>query len=131
MKALLINGSPHAKGCIYTALSEVESTLNENGIETEMIQVGHKDIHGCISCYKCFETGKCVFNDIVNEVAARFDEFDALVVGSPVYYASPNGALLAFLDRFFYSSSGVDKTMKVGAAVVSARRSGCCSSVDV
>ena len=130
MNVLLINGSPHAKGCTYTALSEIEKTLQEQGIDTEIIHVGHKDIHGCIACNKCAELGHCVFNDLVNEVAPKFEAADGLVVGSPVYYGSPNGALLSFLDRFFYSTH-FSKHMKVGASVVSCRRGGNTASFDV
>jgi len=129
MKVLLINGSPNAKGCTFTALTEVQKTLNEEKIETEIIHVGHKDIRGCIGCNKCSTTGKCVFNDIVNEFAAKFAACDGIVVGSPVYYASANGTLVSFLDRLFYST-GFDKTMKVGAAVVSARRAGTTATLD-
>ena len=129
MKVLLINGSPNRNGCTYTALSEVASILENEGIETEIIQVGNKDIRGCIGCRRCKTTGKCVFDDIVNEIAPRFQECDGLVIGSPVYYASANGTLISFLDRLFYSTPG-DKTMKVGAAVVSARRGGCSATFD-
>lgn len=129
MKVLLINGSPNAKGCTYTALEEVSKTLNQEGIETEIIHVGNKDIRGCIACRKCKTNGKCVFNDIVNEVAPKFNECDGLVIGSPVYYASANGTLISFIDRLFYSMSA-DKTMKVGAAVVSCRRGGNTSTFD-
>lgn len=129
MKVLLINGSPNAKGCTYTALSEVDKALNEAGIETEFIHVGNKDIRGCIGCRKCKTTGKCVFDDIVNEVAPKLAECDGIVIGSPVYYASANGTLISFLDRLFYSSN-CDKTMKVGAAVVSARRGGTTATFD-
>jgi len=130
MKVLLINGSPNAKGCTFTALSEVAKTLNENGIDTEFIHVGNKEIRGCAGCGKCYENKKCVFNDIVNETAPRFAECDGIVIGSPVYYSSVNGTVHSFLDRLFYSTS-FDKTMKVGAAVVSARRTGCSSTFDV
>lgn len=129
MKVLLINGSPNARGCTYTALSEVEQVLKQQGIDTEIIQVGNKDIRGCIGCRSCKKTGKCVFDDIVNEVAPKFEECDGIVIGSPVYYASVNGTLISFLDRLFYSTSS-DKTMKVGAAVVSARRGGCSATFD-
>lgn len=129
MKVLLINGSPHKNGCTYTALHEVEKTLQEEGIETELIQVGNKEVRGCIACGKCRERGKCVFDDAVNEVAPKFAQCDGLVVGSPVYYASANGTLVSFLDRLFYSAP-VDKTMKVGAAVVSARRGGNTATFD-
>jgi multimeric flavodoxin WrbA len=130
MKVLLINGSPNAKGCTFTALGAVAGALNENGVETEIIQVGHKDIRGCIGCRQCSKAGKCVFDDGVNEAAALFAEADGLVIGSPVYFASPNGGVLSFADRLFFSTFGVDKRMKVGAAVVSARRGGCTATVD-
>ena len=130
MKALLLNGSPNAKGCTYTALSIVAEELEKNGIEAEIVHVGHKDIHGCIGCGRCAEQGHCVFNDIVNEVAPKFEAADALIVGSPVYYASPNGTLLACLDRLFFSTH-FDKRMKVGASVVSARRAGTTAAFDV
>lgn len=130
MKVLLINGSPNAKGCTYTALSEVEKELHKEGIETEIIHVGNKDIRGCIACKTCYKTGKCVFNDLVNEVKDKFEEADGLVIGSPVYYSSPNGTLLSFLDRLFYISS-FDKRAKVGASVVSCRRGGNTATFDV
>lgn len=130
MKILLINGSPKKEGNTFIALSEVQKTLEAEGVETEMIHVGHKDIHGCIACLKCRETGKCVFHDIVNEVAEKFKEADGIVVGSPVYYASPNGTLLSFLDRLFYSTP-FDKSMKVGAAVAVARRGGTTATFDI
>lgn len=130
MKVLLINGSPHINGCTKRALKEVSDTLIKEGIETEIIDVGNLDIRGCIACGSCFKTGKCVFNDIVNEILAKFEEADGLVVGSPVYYSSPNGTLISFLDRLFYSSR-FDKRMKVGAAVVSCRRGGNTASFDV
>ncbi len=129
MKVLLINGSPHANGCTYTALCEVEKELNKSDIETEIIHVGNKDIRGCIACGNCRKNGKCVFDDMVNEVAPKFTECDGIVVGSPVYYASANGNLVSFMDRLFYSNA-CDKNMKVGAAVVSARRGGCSSTFD-
>ena len=131
MKVLVVNGSPHLKGCTDRGLREVEETLRTNGIETERVNVGNKDIRGCIGCNFCREHGRCVFNDLVNETAPKFAEADGLIVGSPVYYAGANGQLLAFLDRLFYSTSGVvDKTMKVGAAVVSSRRAGSTSAFD-
>ena len=129
-KVLLLNGSPHANGCTATALKEMIGVFNREGIETELIQIGNRDIRGCISCGSCAKTGKCVFNDPVNEVAPKFEEADGLVIGSPVYYASPNGTLLAFMDRLFYSTR-YPKHMKVGAAVVSARRGGNTASFDV
>ena len=130
-KVLLINGSPHPNGCTAEALKEVQRTLESEGIETEMIHVGNKDIRGCISCNKCSETGRCVFgNDPVNETAPKFEAAEGLVIGSPVYYGSPNGTLLAFLDRLFYSTP-FSKQMKIGAAVVSCRRGGNTASFDV
>ncbi len=129
MKVLLINGSPNEKGATYTALQEVISELEKESIETELIHVGNKDIRGCIACRKCKETGKCVFNDIVNELHDKFEQCDGLVIGSPVYYASANGTLISFLDRFFYSNHS-DKTMKVGASVVSCRRGGASATFD-
>ena len=129
MKALLINGSPHANGCTFTALSIVAEELQKNGIETEIVHIGNKDIRGCIACGKCSELGHCVFNDMVNEVASKFEQADGLVVGSPVYYAGPNGTLTNLLDRLFFSTP-FDKRMKVGAAVVSARRGGTTAAFD-
>ena len=108
----------------------MQKTLETEGIETELIHVGHKNIHGCIACNRCAQTGKCAFSDIVNEAAEKFKEADGIVVGSPVYYASPNGTLLSFLDRLFYSSP-FDKSMKVGAAVAVARRGGTTATFDV
>ena len=129
-RILLINGSPHADGCTATALKEMISVFETEGIETELIQVGNKAIRGCVSCGSCGKNGKCVFNDPVNEIAPKFEAADGLVIGSPVYYGSPNGTLLSFLDRLFYSTS-FSKQMKVGAAVVSARRGGNTASFDV
>lgn len=129
MKVLLINGSPNPRGCTYTALNEVAKTLEQEDIETEIIQVGQKDIRGCIGCRHCKESGQCIFDDLVNEVAPKFNECDGIVIGSPVYYASANGTLISFLDRLFYSTLA-DKTMKVGAAVVSARRAGTKATFD-
>ena len=129
-KVILLNGSPHANGCTATALNEMIKVFQEEGIETELIHVGNKSIRGCISCNRCSETGKCVFDDLVNEVAPIFAEADGLVVGSPVYYAGPNGTILSFMDRLFYSTS-FSKQMKVGAAVVSCRRGGNTATYDV
>lgn len=129
MKVLLLNGSPRPNGCTARALKEVEETLNKEGIETETIVVGNKDIRGCIACRRCSETGKCVFDDMVNEVAPKFAEADGIVVGTPVYYAHANGQLLAFLDRLFFSCH-CNKSMKVGAAVISSRRAGSTSAFD-
>lgn len=129
-KVLLINGSPHVHGCTFTALDVVARELEQNGVETEIVDVGHKDIRGCIGCFKCRELGKCVFDkDLVNEVAVKFKDADGLVVGSPVYYAGANGTLTSFLDRLFFSAS-YDKRFKVGAAVVSARRMGTTATLD-
>ena len=129
MKVLLINGSPHANGCTFTALNIVANELEKNGIETEIVHIGNKDIRGCIACGKCAELGRCVFNDMVNEVAQKFEQADGLVVGSPVYYGGPNGTLTNLLDRLFFSTP-FDKRMKVGAAVVSARRGGTTAAFD-
>ena len=129
-KVLLLNGSPKADGCTATALNEMIKVFNEEGIETEVIQVGNKDIRGCVSCGYCEKNGKCVVNDLVNEVAEKFESADGLVVGSPVYYSSPNGTILSFMDRLFYSTS-FSKQMKVGAAVVSCRRGGNTATFDV
>ena len=130
MKILLINGSPKQNGNTFIALREVQNTLEAEGIETEMIHVGAKSIRGCTACNQCMEKGKCVFDDVVNEVAPKFEAADGIVVGSPVYYASPAGTLIAFLDRLFYSAS-FDKSMKVGAAVAVARRGGTTATFDV
>ena len=130
MKAILINGSPHAKGCTYTALRTVADELEKAGVEAEIIHVGHKDIRGCIGCGKCAELGRCVFDDdMVNEVARKFEVADAMIVGSPVYYAGASGTLTAFLNRLFYSTP-FPKRMKVGAAVASARRAGTTVTLD-
>lgn len=129
MKILLLNGSPHAKGSTYTALHEMETVFHRQGIETELIQVGHLPVRGCIACGGCRKAGKCVFDDIVNTLAPKFQDADGLVVGSPVYYASANGTLVSVLQRLFYST-GFDKTMKVGAAVASARRGGLTATFD-
>ena len=129
-KVLLINGSPNAQGCTYTALREVEKSLNKNGVETEIFQIGRDPVHGCTGCGGCVRNGKCVFDDGVNRLMERLDEFDGLVIGSPVYFASPNGTLLAFLDRLFFSA-GNKFTGKPGAAVVSCRRGGASAAFDV
>lgn len=125
----MINGSPRAEGNTYVALREMEKIFKEEGIETEILNVGGKDIRGCIACGSCAKNGKCVFDDMVNEAAPKFEDCDGLVVGSPVYYASANATLIAFLDRLFYST-GFDKTMKVGASVVVARRGGLSATFD-
>lgn len=129
-KVLLLNGSPKANGCTATALDELIKTFHEEGIETELIQIGNKVIRGCIACGYCKKNGHCVFSDDpVNEVARKLEAADGLVVGSPVYYASPNGTVLSFMDRLFYSTS-FSKQMKVGATVVSCRRGGNTASFD-
>ena len=129
MKVLMINGSPHAKGSTYTALHEMEKIFEAEGVECEIVQVGNLDVRGCTACGFCARNGRCVYDDIVNEIAAKFEQADALVVGSPVYFASPNGTLLSFLDRLFYSTR-FSKLMKVGAAVASARRGGLTATFD-
>lgn len=129
MKVLMINGSPRAKGNTYIALHEMEKVFDGQGIETEILQVGNLDIRSCIGCGVCSKQGKCVFDDLVNETAPKFEACDGLVVGSPVYYASANATLIAFLTRLFYSTT-FDKTMKVGAGVVAARRGGLSSTFD-
>lgn len=129
MKVLMINGSPRANGNTAAALGEMEKIFTQEGVLTETVHVGGKDIRGCIGCRKCKTTGKCVFDDLVNETAPKFEACDGLVVGSPVYYASANATLVAFLTRLFYSTS-FDKTMKVGAAVVAARRGGLSATYD-
>lgn len=129
MKVLIINGSPRVNGNTAVAVREMEKIFAEEGVETEVVQVGNKDIRGCIACGYCGENGKCVFNDIVNELAPKFEEADGLVVASPVYYASANATLIACLTRLFYSTH-FDKSMKVGASVVCARRGGCSATFD-
>ena len=130
-KVILLNGSPRGQGCTATALEEMIRVFEQEGIETEMIQIGNQPIRGCVACGYCEKNGKCVFgDDPVNEVASKFEEADGLVVGSPVYFGSPNGTVISFLDRLFYSTS-FSKHMKVGAAVVSCRRGGNSASFDV
>ncbi len=129
MKVLMINGSPRPNGNTAVALREIKTIFKAEGIETEIIQVGNKAIRGCIACGKCAEKGRCVFDDAVNEIAPKFEACDGLVVGSPVYYASANATLVAFLTRLFFSTP-FDKTMKVGAAVAVARRGGLSATFD-
>lgn len=129
MKVLMINGSPHAKGNTYIALNEMEKIFNENNVETEIIHIGNQPVRSCIACNSCFEKGCCVFDDSVNETAKKFQECNGLVVGTPVYYASANATLIAFLTRLFYSTH-FDKTMKVGAGIAVARRGGLSSTFD-
>lgn len=130
MKVLLINGSPHPRGCTYTALSTVAAQLEKNGLETQILQMGNKAVHGCIACGKCRDTGHCIFkDDPVNEAIDLLREADGLVVGSPVYYAGPNGSICAFLDRMFFLKSA-PYAFKPAAAVVSCRRGGASASFD-
>lgn len=129
LKVLMLNGSPRAEGNIALAFHEMEGVFEQCGVAYETVLLGKKAIRGCIACETCRERGKCVFDDEVNALAEKFREADGLVLGSPVYYGSANGTLLSALQRLFYSTS-FDKTMKVGAAVVSARRSGCTASFD-
>ena len=131
MKVLLINGSPKEKGNTAFALEQMAEVFAEQGIETEMIHVGNQLIKGCQGCGACYKLGKCVIDDMVNETALKLADADGMVVGSPVYYASPNGTLLSFLDRLFYSTGKINKRMKVGASVVCARRGGTTASMDV
>ena len=128
-KVLMLNGSPKENGNIALAFNEMGKIFEENNVDFEIVQLGKKDIRGCIACGSCSNTGKCVFNDAVNEIAAKFEEADGLVVGSPVYYGSANGTLMSALQRLFYSSP-FDKSLKVGASVVCARRSGCTATFD-
>lgn len=129
MKVLLVNGSPRPEGCTYTALSEVEKILNEEGIETEIFQIGKNPVYGCSACKACVELGKCVYDDVSNKLAEKMQEADGIVLGSPVYYASINGSFGAALDKAFYQNSQAYEN-KVGAAVVSCRRGGAGSSFD-
>lgn len=129
MKVLLINGSPRVGGNTAVALAEMEAVFAKNGIETETVQVGNRDVRGCVACFQCVKTGKCAIDDIVNELAPKFEQCDGLVLGSPVYYAAANSTLTALLDRLFYST-GFDKSMKVGASVAVARRGGCSAAFD-
>ena len=129
MKVLILNGSPKPDGNTAIAIEEMRKVFAEEGVETEIVQVGSKDVRGCIACGRCGELGRCVFDDVVNEIAEKFEKADGLVVASPVYYASANATLIAVLDRLFYSSH-FDKTMKVGASVVCARRGGCSATFD-
>lgn len=129
MKVLILNGSPKANGNTAAALAEAAKTLSENGVEAEIVHAGNKAVRGCTACGYCFKNGKCCIDDIVNELAPKFEKADGLIAGSPVYYASANATLVALLTRLFYSTH-FDKTMKVGASVVVARRGGCSSTFD-
>ncbi len=131
MKVLLINGSPKVQGNTAYALQVMEEVFCQSGVTVETLQVGSQAIRGCIGCGSCYKTKKCVFDDLVNETAAKLKDVDGIVVGSPVYYASPNGTLLSFLDRLFYSTGHIDKRFMVGASVVCARRGGCTAAMDV
>ena len=128
-KVLLINGSPHEAGCTYTALKEIADTLKAEGIDSEILHIGNKPVPACIACGRCRETGACIYDDLVNALNERMDEFGALVFGSPVYYSGPSGQICSFLDRLFYSSTG-RMAGKLGAAVVSCRRGGATASFD-
>ncbi len=129
-RILLINGSPRQEGCTYTALCEMAETLRKNGVETELMQIGARPVAGCIACGKCAGTGRCIFDDDgVNRIVEKLDEYDGIVVGSPVYYAGPSGQICAFLDRLFYCSGG-RMAGKIGAAVVSCRRGGASAAFD-
>ncbi len=128
-KVLILNGSPHVHGCTERALQEAATTLQQEGIETTIINVGNKNIRGCLACYQCKEKGQCVINDAVNDIAPLFEHADGLLIGTPVYYGHANGGLLALLDRLFFSTH-FSKVMKVGAAVVSSRRAGSTSAFE-
>ena len=130
MKVLMINGSPRAKGNTSRALEEMHRVFDEEGVDAEIVQVGSEAVRGCNACGRCKETGRCVFDDVVNQLAPKLAQADGLVVASPVYFASANATLIAVLDRLFYSTPFVDKTMKVGASVVCARRGGCSATFD-
>jgi len=129
MKVILVNGSPRAKGCTYTALKEVEKALRQNGIDTEIFQVGAKPVMGCIGCGKCLETGKCFMNDVVNEFLDKVPGADGFIFGSPVHYAAASGTLTSFMDRAFYGKGRLYKG-KPAAAVVSCRRGGASAAFD-
>lgn len=129
MKVLMLNGSPRVKGNTAIALGEMKKVFEEEHVDVELVQVGNQAVRGCIACGYCFKNGKCAFDDVVNNLAPKFEECDGLVVASPVYYASANATLIACLDRLFYST-GFDKTMKVGASVAVARRGGCSATYD-
>ena len=129
MKVLILDGSPRRNGCTARALEEIEKTLHEERIETETINVGNKEVRGCITCNSCFKTGKSVFDDIVNDIAIKFENADGIIIGSPVYYAGGNGTIISLLDRLFFSTH-FDKSMKVGACVISSRRAGSTSAYD-
>lgn len=130
MKVLIVNGSPHRDGNVSLAIGELKKVFAEEGVEVENVEIGIKRVSGCLGCYTCAKLGKCVVDDIVNDAAEKFKNADGLIVASPVYYASPNGTLVSFLDRLFFSAK-FDKRMKVGASVAVARRGGCSATFDV
>lgn len=134
MKVVLVNGSPHEKGCTYTALTEVSNTLRENGVDTEFFWIGNKPVGGCIACHKCRDIGRCVFNDVVNEFRKLALSADGFVFGSPVHYAALSGNMTAFMDRVFYSEANGNGNkafyLKPASAVISARRAGTTVSFD-
>ena len=133
MKVLLVNGSPNKNGCTYTALSVIAKTLKEEGVESEIYQLGKQPVSGCIACYKCTKLKHCVFNDKVNEFTEKAKDFDGFIFGSPVYFSGMNGSLMSFMDRVFFSASKKDPhpfRFKPAAAIVSARRAGTTSALD-
>jgi len=130
MKVLLVNGSPDERGCVFTAMKEISNALENAGIATEIFPIGNQSVRGCNGCWSCKELKKCIYDDLVNDFALKFEKCDGLVIGSPVYFASANGSVISFLDRLFFSTP-FSKTMKVGAAIVNARRGGCSSTFDV
>lgn len=130
MKVLMINGSPHPEGCTFTALSEVAGVLSEAGIKSEIYWIGNKPVPGCIACMRCRKTGKCIYDDGVNELNARMGEFDGMIFGSPVYYAGPTGQICSFLDRLFFSGDHAAKDGMPGASVVSCRRGGATAAFE-
>ena len=129
-KVLFINGSPNENGCTSTAMDEVIRVLEENGIGTEKLWLGKKAVPDCMACFACQTDGKCVFHDQVNEIGSRIDEFDGIVVGSPVYYGGPNGRLTSFLDRLFFSVPDSKFEGKLGASIVSCRRGGASAAFE-
>ena len=130
MKVLLINGSPNKEGCTYTALREVETTLHKHGIDTELLYLGLKPIAGCIACNKCMETGHCFRDDAVREIQIRLDEFDGIIIGTPVYFSAPTGQLISFLNRLFHGTRN-KMAGKLGAGIVSCRRGGASASFEM
>ncbi len=130
MNVLMINGSPHLNGNTSIALKELEKTFSALGVETEIVNLGTQAVRGCIACYKCMEKGQCVFDDIVNKTAPKLAEADGLIIASPVYYASANATLVAFLQRLFFSTRNIKKLMKVGASVTVCRRGGASATFD-